>query len=216
MRPTLRLVLIGCWMLFLSWWLARAFFLAMSSIPGLVIISCWAVFLWSWMISSFFVKRTVERESFGSSLSYRIPVILGAVLVAAPQFPPPLDNQIIPQSFFTAWAGAALSVAGLLVALWARLTLGRNWSSDVTFKQDHQLTRTGPYRFARHPIYTGILLLWLGVVVAVGQWRDILGLAITCVGFWIKLKQEESVMLRHFPEYADYRKQVKAIVPFVI
>jgi protein-S-isoprenylcysteine O-methyltransferase Ste14 len=42
-----------------------------------------------------------------------------------------------------------------------------------------------------------------------------LGFIIIGIGLWIKLKQEESVMLKHFPEYSDYRKQVKALVPFV-
>ncbi|MGP8200245.1 MAG: hypothetical protein ACLQU4_12165 [Limisphaerales bacterium] len=44
-----------------------------------------------------------------------------------------------------------------------------------------------------------------------------LGFLIMCIGFWIKLQQEESLMLRHFPdEYSAYRKRVKALVPFII
>ena len=53
--------------------------------------------------------------------------------------------------------GALVCLLGLFVTLWARWTLAGNWSSDVTFKQGHELIRTGPYRFVRHPIYTGIL-----------------------------------------------------------
>jgi protein-S-isoprenylcysteine O-methyltransferase Ste14 len=105
----------------------------------------------------------------------------------------------------------------LLVTIWSRRTLGGNWSSEVAFKQGHELVKTGPYRYARHPIYTGLLLMCLGTAVAVGQFHSWLGLLILCVGFWIKLRQEESLLLQHFPtEYPVYRKQVKALVPFVI
>jgi protein-S-isoprenylcysteine O-methyltransferase Ste14 len=67
-------------------------------------------------------------------------------------------------------------VGGLFVALWARKTLAGNWSSTVTFKKGHELVKTGPYRFTRHPIYTGLLLMGLGVTVEIGRLRCWLGL----------------------------------------
>ena len=104
---------------------------------------------------------------------------------------------------------------GLLVTLWARWTLAGNWSSDVTFKQGHELIRRGPYRFVRHPIYTGLLMMCLGTAIEIGHSR-LAGLLVAAA-FWIKLKQEERLLLRHFPdEYPAYQKQVKAIVPFLI
>jgi protein-S-isoprenylcysteine O-methyltransferase Ste14 len=108
-------------------------------------------------------------------------------------------------------------VFGLVVTIWARRTLAGNWSSDVTFKQGHELVRRGPYRFVRHPIYTGLLVMGLGTAVNTGRLRCWLGIVVVGIGFWIKLKQEERLMLRHFPdEYPAYRKQVKALVPFII
>jgi protein-S-isoprenylcysteine O-methyltransferase Ste14 len=108
-------------------------------------------------------------------------------------------------------------VFGLFVTVWARRTLAGNWSSDVTFKQGHELITTGPYHFVRHPIYTGLLVMALGTAVAAGHLRFWLGLVMVGLGFWIKLKQEERLMLRYFPEqYPVYQKQVKALVPFVI
>ena len=113
--------------------------------------------------------------------------------------------------------GGLICVLGLFGTLWARRTLAGNWSSDVTFKQGHELIRRGPYRFVRHPIYTGILTMCLGTAVEIGRLRGWLALPLMIVAFWIKLKQEESLLLRHFPyECSDYRKQVKALVPFVI
>lgn len=120
----------------------------------------------------------------------------------------------------TNWAlvtGAVVCVFGLFVTIWARWTLAGNWSSDVTFKQGHELVRTGPYRFVRHPIYTGLLVMGLGSAIEIGRLRCWLSIVVVGIGFWIKLKQEESLMRRHFPdEYPAYQKQVKALVPFVI
>ena len=113
--------------------------------------------------------------------------------------------------------GVAICGFGLMVTLWARRTLGGNWSNAVTLKKGHELVRTGAYRFVRHPIYTGILLICLGTAVEAGQLHGWVGFPFLCLGFWIKLKQEERLMLRHFTnEYPAYQKTVKALVPFVI
>jgi len=113
--------------------------------------------------------------------------------------------------------GALICVLGLFFTLWARRTLAGNWSSDVTFKQGHELIRIGPYQFVRHPIYTGLLTMCLGTAFEIGLLRCWLALPLMAAAFWLKLKQEERLMLRHFPnEYPGYQKQVKALVPFVI
>ena len=189
----------------------------MATITGLIILGCWVTFLAYWIISAFGQKATAEPQRVLSALAHRIPVGLGWFLLAFPNLPPPLNQTILPRVGCEGIAGATVCVFGLFVTLWARRTLAGNWSSDVTFKQDHELIKTGPYRFVRHPIYTGLLLMALGTAVAVGQLRCWLGVAMAGVGFWIKLKQEERLMLRHFPnDYPAYQKQVKALVPFLI
>lgn len=59
-------------------------------------------------------------------------------------------------------------MTGLLLALWSRFVLGRNWSAAVTVKQGHSLVRNGPYAIVRHPIYSGFLLALLGTAIARG------------------------------------------------
>jgi protein-S-isoprenylcysteine O-methyltransferase Ste14 len=187
----------------------------MAKISGLIVIGCWIIFLAYWFISAFRQKPLAEGQSWAATLAHRIPVGLGWFLLAYPGLPPPLNRVLVPHTSWALTSGAAICGFGLFVTIWARWTLAGNWSSDVTFKQGHELIRTGPYRIVRHPIYTGLLVMALGT--AMGPLRCWLGIVVVGVGFWIKLRQEERLMLRHFPnEYPAYQKQVKALIPFVI
>src|SRR5271165_6468925 len=111
------------------------------------------------------------------------------------------------------WVGCVL---GLLVAIWSRKVLGAEWSRDVELKQGHKLVERGPYRLMRHPIYTGHLLMGLGTAIASGSLVAFAGLASFVGGFWIKLNQEERLLLRGFPdEYPAYKERVKALIPYL-
>ena len=113
-------------------------------------------------------------------------------------------------------AGFVLTLAGCLFAVWARVTLGGNWSGRATVKADHQLIVSGPYSLARHPIYTGLLLAATGTALAHGEWRCVLGIALIVLAFAIKIGQEEKLMLQTFPHaYPQYRQRVKALIPGV-
>ena len=189
----------------------------MAAISGFIILGCWIAFLVYWFISAFGQKATAEPQRLLSALAHRIPVGLGWFLMLYPKSPPPLNQRLMPHTDGTCIIGTLICVFGLFVTIWARRTLAGNWSSDVTFKQGHELVKNGPYRFVRHPIYTGLLLMAVGTALAAGPLRYWLGVVVVGVGFWIKLKQEEQLMLRHFPgQYPAYKKQVKALVPFVI
>jgi protein-S-isoprenylcysteine O-methyltransferase Ste14 len=112
--------------------------------------------------------------------------------------------------------GATLTFAGLAFAIWARFVIAGNWSSYVELKRDHELIVAGPYRWVRHPIYTGLLLAFVGSALAVGEWRGVLAVAIVAASFWRKLKLEEAVMRRQFGEtYARYAARVPALIPFI-
>jgi protein-S-isoprenylcysteine O-methyltransferase Ste14 len=189
----------------------------MATISGPIIIGCWIIFVAYWFISARRLKAIAENQSLLSALAHRIPVGFGWYLMVYWKLPPPMNRVLMPRTDLALVTGMAVCVLGLFVTIWARRTLAGNWSSDVTFKQGHELIKTGPYRFVRHPIYTGLLMMCLGSAIEVGALRSWLGLVVIGIGFWIKLKQEERLMLQHFPdEYPAYQKQVKALVPFVI
>jgi len=189
----------------------------MAAFSNRITLACWITFLVYWLVSALRVKAIAERQSLLPALAHRIPVGLGWWMLAFPNWPPPMNWLAVPHSDSIRIFGTAICVYGLLVTIWARRTLAGNWSSDVTFKQGHELIRTGPYRFVRHPIYTGLLIMSLGTAIEIGQLHCWVSLPITAIGFWIKLKQEERLLLRHFPnDYSAYQKEVKALVPFVL
>jgi protein-S-isoprenylcysteine O-methyltransferase Ste14 len=95
--------------------------------------------------------------------------------------------------------------------------LGRNWSGIVTLKENHELITQGPYNLVRHPIYTGLLVAFLGSALARGQWRGLIAVAIVFWALWRKLRLEERWMREQFGEqYVAYSKRVSALIPYVL
>jgi protein-S-isoprenylcysteine O-methyltransferase Ste14 len=191
----------------------RAYSLAIDVISG-----CWLVFVAVWVIAAVSTKRTVYRETRAQRLRYWVLLVIAYVLLLyGRRFPNPLNQGIVPHVAPIAWAAAVLCVIGLAFALWARVTLGRNWSGMVTLKEGHELVERGPYRFVRHPIYTGILTMFFATALAQGHLAGFAGTLLMFASFWIKLADEENLMLQQFPErYAAYRRRAKRIIPFVI
>jgi protein-S-isoprenylcysteine O-methyltransferase Ste14 len=183
-----------------------------------IISGCWLVFVAIWVLAAVSTKRTVYRESRAQRLRYWVLLVVAYfLLLYGRRLPYPLNMRILPDVAPTAWAAAVLSVIGLAFAVWARVTLGRNWSGVVTLKEGHELVERGPYRFVRHPIYTGILTMFFATALAQGHLSGFVGTLLMFASFWIKLRDEEKLMLQQFPEqYADYRRRAKRIIPFVL
>jgi protein-S-isoprenylcysteine O-methyltransferase Ste14 len=111
-------------------------------------------------------------------------------------------------------AGTAMTYMGVAFAIWARWCLGKNWSAEVVLKTDHQLIRSGPYAYVRHPIYSGLLLAVIGTAVAIGEWRGLLAILITAVGHVLKAKREEAVMTAAFGDrYRQCRSETGFLLP---
>jgi len=183
-----------------------------------IIRGCWLVFIAIWVLAAISTKRTVYRETRAQRLRYWVLLVIAYLLLFyGPRLPYPLNLDLIPYVAPTAWAAAVVCVIGLAFAVWARVTLGRNWSGVVTLKEGHELVERGPYRFVRHPIYTGILTMFFATALAQGHLSGFVGTLLMFGSFWIKLRDEEKLMLLQFPErYADYRRRAKRIIPFVL
>jgi protein-S-isoprenylcysteine O-methyltransferase Ste14 len=175
----------------------------------------WLAWCLYWSISAVNAKPNVRRESLISRASHVLPLTAGILLVALPHLPSPLfATRILPRTIATYWVGVGMIFLGLAFAVWARRHLGTNWSGTVTVKENHVLIRTGPYAWARHPIYTGLLAAVLGTAVARGELRGVWSLAICTVAFVIKLRIEERWMREVFgAEYERYSAEVPALIP---
>ena len=177
----------------------------------------WVVFLLYWRIKAIGTK-SVERLEPPVSRTLRALVFLFVIiLLMTTRIPVPwLYWQLWPSGLWSFWIGAAVTVGGLLFAVWARLHLGRNWSQAVTIKQDHELITSGPYAVVRHPIYTGTATGFLGTAVALSQIRGFIGFALVLLVFLAKLRMEEQWMRAEFGEtYAAYAHHTAALVPFL-
>ena len=175
----------------------------------------WLAFYTLWVLAALGTKRAVERVDWGKRLSYTIPVALGYYCMFSSHLGIAwLQERILPSNQALAISAIAVTLAGMAFAVWARVYLGRNWSSVPTIKEKHQLIRSGPYRLVRHPIYSGILLAVTGTFLANGKVRGALSIVLLWIGWQIKSRMEEQFMVRTFgAEYEEYRRTTGALFP---
>jgi protein-S-isoprenylcysteine O-methyltransferase Ste14 len=175
----------------------------------------WYIFLAYWVINWLRVERTKTRERSTDRLITLVVVILAYNLLFSQWLRIGfLRLRIIPQDPRIGWAGIALTCAGVSVAIWARCCLGTYWSARVTLKEGHQLIRTGPYAYVRHPIYTGMLLGVIGTALVAGEWRGVIAVALLFAAHSRKALREESLLTREFgDQYKAYRQSTGFLFP---
>jgi len=188
----------------------------MNDATLLFIGGAWCAWLACWLIMAFRTKRTVERGGF---LGYRVvaAIIIVALAGAGRLVHVSSQSRLWHTTLAFGVVTDCIVVAGVAFSVWARITLGRNWSAEVTFKQGHELIESGPYALARHPIYTGLIAMVLGAALNYGRAVGLGVLVALCGALWWKARLEERVMSSHFPDaYAKYKTRVRAIIPFVL
>lgn len=182
--------------------------------------AAWMLWLAYWGVSALRVKPAARVESSSSRWGRHVLLIILAVLLLR-HYPwlngGFLNERFVPDQAWVVWLGFALTLIGLAFTCWARVVLGRNWSGIVQLKHDHELIVRGPYRYVRHPIYTGLLLAFFGTALAIGEWRTLVGTALVAIAFWRKLRLEESWLCELFGDrYRNYMRQVKALIPWLL
>ncbi len=177
----------------------------------------WLAWMAYWWAAAANAKAVARREGPVSRLAHLLPLAAAAVLLAAPSWPGWLGERWIARRSDLFVLATLMVASGLLFSVWARVLLAGNWSASVTLKHDHQIVRAGPYRWIRHPIYTGLLLAILGSAVARGEWRGAVAFLIAAAALWRKLRLEERWLEESFGSaYADYRASTWALIPFVV
>ena len=107
---------------------------------------------------------------------------------------------------------------GVLVRQYAIAILGRFFSLTLQIAEDHMVVEKGPYRLIRHPSYTGILITFIGLGLAVQSWGAVLVLLLFFgISFGYRMRVEERTLLSGLGrDYASYMKRTKRLIPFLI
>jgi protein-S-isoprenylcysteine O-methyltransferase Ste14 len=182
-----------------------------------VVRGLWLLFYAIWLLAAQRVKETQRVETSFSRQAILLITILGYAMTLTSWFHVgPLALRFVPHTLGWVLAGVVIEALGIGFALVARVYLGRNWSGKVTIKVDHELISNGPYRLTRNPIYTGIITGVLGTAIAYGFLSGLVGLAMVLVAHLWKISEEERFLSEQFgPAYAEYRRRVKALIPFI-
>jgi protein-S-isoprenylcysteine O-methyltransferase Ste14 len=169
----------------------------------------WIVFWVYWLASAFGVKegRASARRLPLNGLSALAVILLLRVF---------RGGSLAVDSPLLGAIGAAVFASGIALAVWARIHLGRNWGMPMTQKAEPELVTSGPYRFVRHPIYSGLLVGLLGTALA----TNLIGLVIVVIlggYFYYSASVEEKNLIATFPTaYPAYRNSTKMLIPFVL
>jgi protein-S-isoprenylcysteine O-methyltransferase Ste14 len=165
-----------------------------------------------WVAAHFRAKLTAVRQPRRSLVVYTMLLLASFVLLSGVL--PWGDVRMLrrrPES-----VGLVMVVAGATLAVWSRLVLARNWSGAVELKVGHELVERGPYRCVRHPIYTGLLVMFLGTALVRGTAQAFGAFTLFFVVHLWKLRAEEALLAQRFPgAFAAYKARTKALVPFV-
>lgn len=190
--------------------------------PDAAWVTEWVYALWMpvfvlWAVARVSSKQTIRNVTDGRS---RVAVLFvwaaWFLLLNTGLRRSVLGWHFMPVTASTVYLGLALTAAGLAFALWARFSIGRNWSGYIEMKENHQLIGHGPYAVVRHPIYAGFMLATLGTAIAFGEARGLLAFALIVAAWGYKARLEEHAMIEQFgADYARYQQRVKGLIPFI-
>jgi protein-S-isoprenylcysteine O-methyltransferase Ste14 len=182
--------------------------------------SQWASYMWMllaavWLVLRFTIKKAKRREKLTEYAPHVIGVTLGFwLLFSRWKDWGWLNYRLLPDVPAVWIVGLALTALGVGISIWARLSLGTNWSAVVTLKDEHELVRKGLYQWIRHPIYTGILLGMLGTAMIKAHVRCWLGLTIVFGCFYFKARREEKFLREEFGgDFDAHARQTGMFLP---
>jgi protein-S-isoprenylcysteine O-methyltransferase Ste14 len=169
-----------------------------------------------WLRGYFTSKKTSGLPKLALQIPTSVLLMVGIALLFSPAHSP-LSLQITPPVATVGIIGLVLDLAGVGLAIWARMALGDNWSGMVmAIKQGHELVQSGPYAVVRHPIYAGFLLAMAGTALTIGTLSSYLGVAAGLVALMIRVSIEENLMSEQFREaHEAYRRNTSKLIPFV-
>ncbi len=170
----------------------------------------WTAFWIYWLMAAFSMKR--GRVPWSRELRIRAVIVVCVILLFRLGA---FRGGALTSDPLRAGLGLCLFALGLGFAIWARVHIGRNWGTPMSQKDEPELVTSGPYRWVRHPIYSGILVAGVGTAVAL-SWMWLAAVALAAVYFVYSATVEESYLTKEFPDvYTTYKHSTKMLVPLV-
>ena len=193
---------------------------SMSEYIKVLLSLLWGTLFLVWLLYALFSKKGTSSEPWHQRLLFNwMPLLLAFYLLGPGDW---FGHTLIREKFvehtnLVGIIGLIPCLLGLAISIWSRLLLGTNWSLSVQKKEKHELIIRGPYKLVRHPIYTGLLLMFCGNALIVGDYRAIIAVLIVFVSFWFKLKKEEKLLTEVFGDnYREYMQKTKRMIPWLI
>jgi protein-S-isoprenylcysteine O-methyltransferase len=193
-------------------------------VPGASVIaqiSFWAIF-YVWVLSEMWLgwKKRSEPGATTSDRGSKWPLITGvwATVAIGMGLAAAIPGTAIPTDRAGLFvAGLAAMVAGIALRWYSIFVLGRSFTVDVATRPDQRVITSGPYRWIRHPSYTGSLLTLLGVLLCCLNWLSFLALACAIAGYAYRIRVEESALTESLgDEYRDYMRRTRRLIPFIV
>jgi protein-S-isoprenylcysteine O-methyltransferase Ste14 len=186
--------------------------------PQVALNAVWLVWWVSWMLAAFWSDRAAKRPGIQNEIVYRVVIVVGVLFLFGFVHAPAAERATLLWHTSTAfgWMMVMLAIAGLGFTWWARIHLGRLWSSSVTRKADHHVVDTGPYGIVRHPIYTGVIVAGLATAGLRGTGVAFAGALVLVVGWYVKARLEERFLREQLGRdaYDAYADRVPMLIPF--
>ncbi len=181
------------------------------------IASLWLLWAAYWLVSAHGTKQSAQAESRSSRLTHLVLLAAAVALLVLPGLGIRLLGwRMIPDRFIAFVIGVGLEALGLGLAVWARIHLGPYWSATIDMKAEHQVIHSGPYALVRHPIYTGLVLAFLGTALAEDEITSLLALGLVVIAYTRKIWIEERWLVGHLgEEYRAYQRKVSRLIPFL-
>jgi protein-S-isoprenylcysteine O-methyltransferase Ste14 len=184
-------------------------------LPMVGSIALWMLLYIYWEVAAHHAAAAVETESRPSRFIHVLLLNVAQLILFLPVYG--LRARFIPNQLFLILIGFIIQLGFLIFALWARRSLGQNWSGAIATTVNQQLLQSGPYKFIRHPIYTGLLGMYLGTSFISGELHALVGFAIAALAYWRKIRLEEQHLHALFgSEYEEYCSTTWALIPGII
>jgi len=185
----------------------------MTHFSGLLIASCFGVFILYTAIKAIRLRHSEKRRlqvRFWLFIAFVVLVLVFGRWVAARS-----GSVVWRQTLTTNILGDLATMGGLILFIQSHRALGRNWSLEVVIQEKHELIETGPYAYIRHPLYSGLLLMFLGMALYCGRRACIVVFVYCFFGVYLKSRMEERLLAKTFPGYSEYKRRTKALIPFI-